>query len=174
MTKNRPFFFSLVGCAGVCLILRIILKLTAIDPATGFYEGGGALPLRFNIVLGMSVLLLLAAGFFAGREPKRYLISFSVPLRVLSFATGIALFCQTVLDWRGIERIFTSGMPILLAILYLVFRVILCWVTGFLFCRIPFSGPTPESSRACASRKGAIRMSMRMVSIWSETLRSAV
>lgn len=66
MTKNRPLFFSLAGCAAVCLILRVVLKLTAVDPATGFYEGGGALPLVFNILLGVSVLLLLA-----GRVPLR-------------------------------------------------------------------------------------------------------
>ncbi|MFR9189932.1 MAG: hypothetical protein ACLVL7_06595 [Anaerotruncus massiliensis (ex Togo et al. 2019)] len=112
MTKNRPLFFSLAGCAAVCLILRVVLKLTAVDPATGFYEGGGALPLVFNILLGVSVLLLLAAGYLSGRRMRGASVTFTIPLRALSIAAGAALFCWTLLRLKELPKSFP---PIILS-----------------------------------------------------------
>lgn len=145
MTKNRPLFFSLAGCAAVCLILRIVLKLTAIDPQTGFYEGGGALPPLFSILLGASVLALLLLGFLLGRKARGAGISFGIPLRVLAFATGVLLFCWTLLHWRDIAEVFSADMalpPKLLSCIFaLLFRIVLPWISAYLFLRIAGFGP---------------------------------
>lgn len=111
MTKNRPLFFSLAAGAAVCLILRVMLKLTAVDPATGFYEGGGALPLVFNILLGVSVLLLLAAGYLSGRRMRGASVTFTIPLRALSIAAGAALFCWTLLRLKELSEVLFRRLP---------------------------------------------------------------
>ena len=145
MTKNRPLFFSLAGCAAVCLILRVVLKLTAVDPATGFYEGGGALPLVFNILLGVSVLLLLAAGYLSGRRMRGASVTFTIPLRALSIAAGAALFCWTLLRLKELPEVFSADYPLmpklLLCLFTLLFRLALPWISAFLFFRVAGAGP---------------------------------
>ena len=125
MTKNRPLFFSLAGCAAVCLILRVVLKLTAVDPATGFYEGGGALPLVFNILLGVSVLLLLAAGYLSGRRTRGASVTFTIPLRALAFAAGISLAVWAFLNVEGIleilPEVLTPDSRLLFNLFYCLF-----------------------------------------------------
>lgn len=144
MTKNRPLFLSLAGCAGICLLLRIVLKLTAIDPATGFYEGGGALPLLFNVLLGASVLLLLALGFLSGRKLRGASVAFTLPLRALSAAAGAALFCWTLLRLGELPGVLSADYPfmpkLLLCLFTLLFRLALPLVGACLFVRIAGAG----------------------------------
>ena len=125
MTKNRPLFLSLAGCAGICLLLRIVLKLTAIDPATGFYEGGGALPLLFNVLLGASVLLLLALGFLSGRKLRGASVAFTLPLRALSAAAGAALFCRTLLRLGELPGVLSADYPLMPKLLLCLFTCLL-------------------------------------------------
>ena len=140
MTKNRPLFFSLAGCAAVCLILRVVLKLTAVDPATGFYEGGGALPLVFNILLGVSVLLLLAAGYLSGRRTRGASVTFTIPLRALAFAAGISLAVWAFLNVEGIleilPEVLTPDSRLLFKLFYclfvVLFRLVLREAHGYL------------------------------------------
>ena len=137
MTKNRPLFFSLAGCAAVCLILRVVLKLTAVDPATGFYEGGGALPLVFNILLGGSVLLLLAAGYLSGRRTRGASVTFTIPLRALAFAAGISLAVWAFLNVEGIleilPEVLTPDSRLLFKLFYCLFVVLFRLVLPIVF-----------------------------------------
>ena len=137
MTKNRPLFFSLAGCAAVCLILRVVLKLTAVDPATGFYEGGGALPLVFNILLGVSVLLLLAAGYLSGRRTRGASVTFTIPLRALAFAAGISLAVWAFLNVEGIleilPEVLTPDSRLLVKLFYCLFVVLFRLVLPIVF-----------------------------------------
>lgn len=137
MTKNRPLFFSLAGCAAVCLILRVVLKLTAVDPATGFYEGGGALPLVFNILLGISVLLLLAAGYLSGRRMRGASVTFTIPLRALAFAAGISLAVWAFLNVGGIleilPEVLTPDSRLLFKLFYCLFVVLFRLVLPIVF-----------------------------------------
>ena len=137
MTKNRPLFFSLAGCAAVCLILRVVLKLTAVDPATGFYEGGGALPLVFNILLGVSVLLLLAAGYLSGRRTRGASVTFTIPLRALAFAAGISLAVWAFLNVEGIleilPEVLTPDSRLLFKLFYCLFVVLFRLVLPIVF-----------------------------------------
>ena len=137
MTKNRPLFFSLAGCAAVCLILRVVLKLTAVDPATGFYEGGGALPLGFNILLGVSVLLLLAAGYLSGRRTRGASVTFTIPLRALAFAAGISLAVWAFLNVEGIleilPEVLTPDSRLLFKLFYCLFVVLFRLVLPIVF-----------------------------------------
>lgn len=137
MTKNRPLFFSLAGCAAVCLILRVVLKLTAVDPATGFYEGGGALPLVFNILLGVSVLLLLAAGYLSGRRMRGASVTFTIPLRALAFAAGISLAVWAFLNVGGIleilPEVLTPDSRLLFKLFYCLFVVLFQLVLPIVF-----------------------------------------
>ena len=60
MTDQRSkmlFLFFAIACTA----LRVYLKLTAIDPATGFYEGGGA---AVPALWVLAAAALLAIGFF--------------------------------------------------------------------------------------------------------------
>ena len=137
MTKNRPLFFSLAGCAAVCLILRVVLKLTAVDPATGVYEGGGALPLVFNILLGVSVLLLLAAGYLSGRRTRGASVTFTIPLRALAFAAGISLAVWAFLNVEGIleilPEVLTPDSRLLFKLFYCLFVVLFRLVLPIVF-----------------------------------------
>ena len=137
MTKNRPLFFSLAGCAAVCLILRVVLKLTAVDPATGFYEGGGALPLVFNILLGVSVLLLLATGYLSGRRTRGASVTFTIPLRALAFAAGISLAVWAFLNVEGIleilPEVLTPDSRLLFKLFYCLFVVLFRLVLPIVF-----------------------------------------
>lgn len=92
MTKNRPLFFSLAGCAAVCLILRVVLKLTAVDPATGFYEGGGALPSFSTSCWAFRSFCCWRPGTSPGGGMRGASVTFTIPLRALSIAAGAALF----------------------------------------------------------------------------------
>ena len=61
MRRNSSFrgFFALYSVSLIfCLGARIYLKLTAMDPVTGFYQGAGGLVVAFNAVLGACVVLL--------------------------------------------------------------------------------------------------------------------
>ena len=137
MTTNRPLFFALAGCAAVCLILRVVLKLTAVDPATGFYEGGGALPLVFNILLGVSVLLLLAAGYLSGRRTRGASVTFTIPLRALAFAAGISLAVWAFLNVEGIleilPEVLTPDSRLLFKLFYCLFVVLFRLVLPIVF-----------------------------------------
>ena len=77
------FLFFAIACAA----LRVFLKLTAVDPATGFYEGGGAARLAFNLLLAVGVIALLALRL--RRTQPAVLQAGRIP-RVLAALTGLS------------------------------------------------------------------------------------
>uniref|UniRef100_UPI003A8A264D hypothetical protein n=2 Tax=Oscillospiraceae TaxID=216572 RepID=UPI003A8A264D len=102
-----------------------------------FYEGGGALPLVFNILLGVSVLLLLAAGYLSGRRTRGASVTFTIPLRALAFAAGISLAVWAFLNVEGIleilPEVLTPDSRLLFKLFYCLFVVLFRLVLPIVF-----------------------------------------
>ena len=58
LSKMLFLFFAIA-----CTALRVFLKLTAVDPSTGFYEGGGIAVPVFLALLVLAVIALLLLRF---------------------------------------------------------------------------------------------------------------
>lgn len=86
MTYKTPktiFLFSLIACTA----LRIYLKLTTIDPATGFYEGNAIVVTAFYLLLIVSVAALFFLRIFV-KTPIS--VSFPKCIKLPAVLTGAA------------------------------------------------------------------------------------
>ena len=77
-------------CSAVtCMLLWVFIKLTMIEPATGFYTGSSPLITFFNLLLFLSCLLLFVLGLFQKREWNLQETIWNLPLlRFLSILCG--------------------------------------------------------------------------------------
>lgn len=66
--KNIPFIFFLASL--VCIVLRSFQMLKFIDPATGFYTGGGIVTAILYAVLLISSLVIVAMSFLSAESAK--------------------------------------------------------------------------------------------------------
>jgi hypothetical protein len=91
-----PFFIIFFAALFFCLGVRVRLKLTgAIDPATGFYEGGGLFVTAFNAVLAAAVILLFALYLLRDTERDYPVYGRERGLAVFSLLTGFSIIlCQ--------------------------------------------------------------------------------
>ena len=85
-TPKLIFVFSAVACVA----LRVYLKLTAVDPATGFYEGGGIAVTALNLLLLVSVAALVVTGLLTGRKAAARGLRLGVAGRALALLTGLS------------------------------------------------------------------------------------
>ena len=138
MNQSRSFrgFFALYAAALVfCLGVRIPLKLTAMDPFTGFYTGGGALPLAFNAVLGICIVGVFAL-YLLRQTDRDYPV-----LRECKLTSFFALLCGVAIALYQLEA---TGLPLMSGLLalnpgavpegaFFVVGLVLGWLTGAAF-----------------------------------------
>lgn len=112
-TAKLVFTFFAAICAG----LRVNLKLSVIDGLSGFYEGGGSMPLIFNLLLLVGVALLLLLSLKRRPEVTRVL-EYRPCVRLLSLLLGAAtlVYAGTELLKRIDEQLSLPGDTMSLAI----------------------------------------------------------
>ncbi|MCI8648995.1 MAG: hypothetical protein HFG20_02655 [Anaerotruncus sp.] len=72
----------------ICGGLRIYLKLTAVDPSTGFYEGGGIIATLFLPLAGVFAAAMFLLGLLQHTyDPSLYC---SLPMRLFALLTAVA------------------------------------------------------------------------------------
>lgn len=133
---NRTSKLVFILFAAICAGLRVYLKLYVIDGSSGFYEGGGSLPLIFNLLLALGVAVLLILSLKPRAEAVRVL-RYSPGVRLLSLLLGASalVYAGTELLTRIDEQLSMTGDTANLAI-GLVF-------TGVVFALLPaFAGFT--------------------------------
>ena len=124
MSEKTPkllFIFFAVACA----VLRVYLKLTAVDPSTGFYEGGGIAVPTLNLLLVAGVAALLLLGLIQSRGRAARTLRLCPVCRALAALTGVsgAVFAAVfgAERLRGFELPGGSGANLLLLGLLLQF-----------------------------------------------------
>lgn len=80
---KQIFIFSAIACIG----LRIFLKLTAVDPVSGFYEGNRLVVVLFTALLAIGVLLLILQGL--RKRACGISVVCTMPLKLLAMLSGI-------------------------------------------------------------------------------------
>ncbi len=88
LTKPQKLIFP--AALLCCTVLRIYLKLSVIEPSTGFYKNNPALPSIFNWVLGISCIALLLFGWLFGSKETAPVLHMNLSARVFLVASGIA------------------------------------------------------------------------------------
>lgn len=143
-TTKTVFIFSAICCT----VLRVLLKLNAVDPSTGFYEGGGILVPVFNFLLGVSAVALLALGLLwrpaapsGGGAP-----------RVLTAVLGAATLAYSAYEILSLM----NTMDISSALLPLLFQFVGA-ASGFSFLWIAFT------QRGISSHAAAYAMLLPLV-----------
>lgn len=111
LQKKRAGLFFIVCAAALvgAVALRAVLIRYDIDPATGFYTGGGGLAVALNLLLVAATLFLLAPMFlrrFRGGEPR---LPAARPHGVLAGLVAAALLGETVYQFRLLVTARTAG-----------------------------------------------------------------
>lgn len=88
---------AMIAVTAVCCILRVILKLNYVDPATGFYEGGTALYYSMNVLLVAGILVPLVLG--RTQKNRSYSLKAGPPARITGALCGAAAL------WVGISEL---------------------------------------------------------------------
>lgn len=91
--------FTFLFSALICVALRIIIKLTAVSPVTGYYNGSTALTGSFTAILVVSILIILCAGLLQRPGEKR--VSYSPLFRVTYILAGVAAL---VMDYTWVLK----------------------------------------------------------------------
>ena len=87
MNWSKLFF----GVGGIiCLLLRVFLIFTNIDPTTGFYVHGGFVLSFYSTLLILSLLIIVGYGLFV-MKPSAFRVNQPA---LLSFASA---FCGTMI-----------------------------------------------------------------------------
>jgi len=141
------YFVALVFCLGA----RVYLKLNAMDPVTGFYQGAGGLVLAFNVVLAVCVVLLYLVYLLRRTDGDYPVLREDKPLTFFALLVGIAIALYQ-LENLGIH-VF-SGLGALnhgagLAGLSLMFSGVFGWFSAIAFTFI--------GARALLVGKGQLR-----------------
>lgn len=133
-----------------CTVLRIYLKLSAIDPSTGFYKDNLAISSIFNWVLGVSCIALLLFGWLSKSKEAVPVFHMNLPARVFLIASGVAALVfvgSSLLEQVDSLLTFSSDLPgiaVLFSLLISVFGIVCLLaapvITGILWIVIGLKG----------------------------------
>lgn len=85
-TSKFIFFFSMVACVG----LRIYLKLSYIDPDTGFYTDEGQLfAIAYGVILGVSCIAVIITALFSHKNTSTVYAAYPNQVRGMAALAGI-------------------------------------------------------------------------------------
>lgn len=120
-------FFGVGG--GICLLLRIYLILTNMDPVTGFYLSGGFAVSFYNTLLTLSLVIIIGYGLFKMKpddfdvkKPALLTISASLSGLAILLVSGMGFldFLSDVFRWSNpVNYLLDSKLTVLLQLLRL-------------------------------------------------------
>ena len=121
-------FFGVGG--GICLLLRIFMIFTNMDPSTGFYLQGGFVLSFYNTLLFLSLLIIIGYGLFVMKPSafhvnKPALLSFAAAfcgvMILLNSGFGFIDFLSEIFRWNDPVRYITDNvLPVVLQLLRLL------------------------------------------------------
>ncbi len=148
LTKLQKLIFS--AALVCCAVLRIYLKLSVIDPATGFYENNPMSAFVFHWILGVSCIATMLIGWLSKDKGDVPVLRMGLCERGFLIASGIAalVFSGSSL-FEQVDSLLTFnpnlvGAGVLFSLLLSVFGVFCLLVapviTGILFVVIGLKG----------------------------------
>lgn len=103
----RHFFLVYYASLVISVILQTILKFTAMDPATGFYNPGNVLPVVLGIIITASILFWFVMTLFR-RTKHDYPVNYKHRLTsIFSILCGISIFYYTISDIK--EQVYNQA-----------------------------------------------------------------
>lgn len=145
LLKPKKLVFS--AALIVCILLRVYLKLSAIDPATGFYTGNLAVSSIFNWITAIACIGLLLMGWFSSNKSHSPRLHKDFGVRVFSVLTGISTFVFIGSTFqKQVDDLLTltygSSMisSLLLSAVGIFCLIVAPVVSGFLFLTVGIKG----------------------------------
>lgn len=103
-------FFGIGG--GICLLLRIYLILTNMDPTTGFYLSGGFAVSFYNTLLTLSLIIIISYGLFK-IKPHDFDVKKPILVTIASSLCGLAILLVSGISFFDfLSHIFRWSDPI--------------------------------------------------------------
>ena len=169
MTRKLQKNIFIVGTA-VLLVLRLVLKLTMVDPLTGFYTGSTVLPGLFFWLTILVLIALLVLGWVGGRNTSGT-VTYSKAFKLFTLLAGATAIACAVSEGLSIVTAFTDlsleymemstiAMEALISLVKFVFLALAPLVSGIAFIAI---GAGAHGDSDGDFRKGAILMLVPVV-----------